>query len=136
MKKIVAALFLGILVLGAVVMAKMSFVRGETMSEKDVCQKWGEKELDLVAFKNGSYVVRASMACSLLKNQKSYFNLKASEVEKAFGEADGYYFSDYYASYIIQRGKDHSEDTWQIVFLINGERKTSEIAVHKNCCNR
>lgn len=106
------------------------------MSSKEVCQRWGEKDFNADQFKAGDASVKASFACSLLKKQKQYRGLPLSEVRSTFGDYSGYYFSDMYPVYIIQRGKDRTEDTWQLVFLLTKDYQVSEIIVHKNCCDR
>ena len=75
------------------------------------------------------------MACSLIKEQKLFIGKDNSEIRKELGNYSGYYFSDMYPTYIIQRGKNHQEETWQIVFLIDRNEKISDVIMHKNCCD-
>lgn len=126
-------IFLSILSLGVWAIGR-PFVHGETMSQDDVCKKWGAEELALDKFRTANAPKRAAMACSILKNKMIYFGKDGLEIRKLFGDFDGYYFSNFYPTYLIQIGKNHSEDTWQLVFLIDRDRKISEIVVHKNCC--
>ena len=74
------------------------------------------------------------MACSLLKNQADYVGMHSVEIEPLFGEFTGYYYTETQPTYLIERAKTKAGDTWQIVFLIDHDRRVSEIIVHKNCC--
>lgn len=127
------------LTLSFYVMAK-HFWRGEVMSQKKVCQRWGHKKFDVLKFKNAKSdkdeSVRAEMACSLLKSQKKFIGKPSYEIQKILGESTGYYFSDYYPSYMIDSAQKKGQDSWQIVFLIDRKRYISEVVVHKNCCDR
>jgi hypothetical protein len=112
------------------------FWRGETMSAADIEKKWGKSSFDASRFKGGDYKVRASMAASLLSNPRKYIGVDRSIVREQLGDFDGFYFSDMFPTYIIELGKNHEEDTWQIVFVLGREEKVSDIIVHKNCCDR
>ncbi len=111
------------------------FWRGETLSQSKVEARWGTAEFDSEAFKKAEISDRAKMAANLLRNQKSFVGKKRSEIRKELGSFDGFYFSDMFPTYIIQRGKNHQEETWQIVFLLDRKENVSEIIVHKNCCD-
>ena len=115
------------------------FWRGDLMSIKKVCKKWGKAPLDVSKFKfakgnKDEEAIRAKMTCSLLKNQKQYIGKSTLEIRKLFGNYTGHYFSEMYPAYIIETAKTKEENTWQIVFFINRQRKISKIVVHKNCC--
>ena len=73
------------------------------------------------------------MAYSLIKSEK-YLGKSVSEIRQELGDPDGYYFSDTYPAYIITDAVNKGVDVWQIVFLIDKNRKISEVVVHKNCC--
>ena len=117
------------------------FWRGELMSVKKVCNRWGEAPLDVAKFKavkgeKEEEPTRAKMACSLLRHQKQYIGKDTLEIRELFGGYSGYYFSDMYPVYMIERAKTGEQDSWQIVFFIDRHTKVSSIAVHKNCCDR
>lgn len=134
MKKTVALVTTIIVLSAGFVLAKQLW-RGKLMPTAEVCKKWGDKEFDVALFKSGTPEVRASMACSLLKNQKPMLGKDISEIRTLLGDHDGYYFSDMYPAYLIQIGKNHSEESWQIVFMIDKGEDVKEVVVHKNCCN-
>ena len=117
--------------------ATLLFGSGDLMSVDKVCKRWGEKPFNLQQFKSAgnNESLRAGMACSLLKNQQKYLGLESHKIRALFGDYSGFYFSDIYPTYFIDRAKTMEEDTWQLVFLIDRQRKTSQIVVHKNCCN-
>lgn len=117
-------------------LAARSLWRGETMKSEKVCQKWGSTEFDVNKFKTGNENLRASMSCSLLKKESDYIGKDRSEIRQLFGDHDGFYFSDMFPAYMIQSGQNSSEDSWQVVFLLDRNEKVSDIIVHKNCCNR
>ncbi len=142
MKKIIIAIAVAVVVALAVIIfiyAKTwHFWRGELMSLKTVCERWGEESLDIAKFKlsEDNEPVRAKMTCSLLKNQKKYIGIDSGEIRKIFGDPTGHYFSDMFPAYIIESAKTREKDSWQIVFLINRKEQISKIVVHKNCCYR
>ncbi|MCY4321235.1 MAG: hypothetical protein OXC37_02355 [Bdellovibrionaceae bacterium] len=128
-----------IISLSSCVQAK-HFWRGDLMSIKKVCKKWGNNILDVSKFKSvagnkDEEAIRAKMTCSLIKNQKQYIGKNTLEIRKSFGNYTGHYFSDIYPTYIIQTAKTNKQNTWQIVFFIDRKRKVSKIVVHKNCCD-
>ena len=106
------------------------------MSLHKVCKTWGTTPLDIEKFRKTKYPsVRASMACSLLKKQKKFMGKDPSDIRKLFGNFNGYYFSEFYPTYMIEVDDIRETDAWQIVFLIDRKQKISEIVVHKNCCD-
>ena len=109
----------------------------EFMDTNEVCQRWGERPLDVPAFKAAVHdeKVRGNMACSLLRNQKDYIGKDPGEIRNSFGFPDGYYVSDYYDAYIIESAETIEQDSWQILFLVNRTGNVSEIVVHRNCCD-
>ena len=74
------------------------------------------------------------MACSLLKTQDDYVGMHRLEIRPLFGNFTGYYITEFIPTYLIETAKTMAEDSWQIVFLIDGNGTVSEIVVHKNCC--
>ena len=108
--------------------------RGKLMATSEVCKRWGEAPFDAETFKVSTAEKRAAMSCSLLKNQKTFIGKDISEIRTILGDHDGYYFSDMYPAYLIQIGKNKTEETWQLVFMINKDEDIKEIVVHKNCC--
>jgi hypothetical protein len=36
---------------------------------------------------------------------------------------------------MIHRGQSVNEESWQIVFLLDKERRVNDVIVHQNCCN-
>ena len=114
------------------------FWRGESMSVKEVCKKWGETPFDLTKFKEADIdeSVRAKMTCSLLKNQKKYHGIERHKIREIFGAYSGHYFKDVIPTYLIEIAKTKDQDTWQIVFLSDNNYRIANIIVHKNCCDR
>ncbi len=106
------------------------------LSVKEVCQRWGERPLDIAAFRAAGEdeATRAAMACSLLKTQDDYVGMHRLEVRPLFGNPTGYYITEFIPTYLIEPAKTVAEDSWQIVFLIDRDGKVSGIVVHKNCC--
>ena len=104
------------------------------MPVSEVCKKWGDKNFEMTDFKNGTMALKATMACSILKNQEFFIHKNNSEIREMLGDYDGYYFSEMYPTYLIQVGKNHSEESWQLVFMINKDENIKDIVVHKNCC--
>lgn len=78
--------------------------------------------------------LRASMAYDLIKNKNIFIGKSAAEIRSQLGDFSGHYFSEYYPTYLIQKGSDKSPESWQIIFEINKDRKVSDIKVHKKCC--
>ena len=115
--------------------AMKHFWRGATLSEAEVAKRWGTSELNTNKFKTGDEKVRASMAYSILKNQKALRGKFVVDLRNDFGRPDGFYFSDVFPAYMIQRGQGDQDESWQLVFLPNKERKVEDIIVHKNCCD-
>ena len=113
------------------------FWKGQIMSIKEVCKKWGEDVFDLTKFKetNTHESVRAKMTCSLLKNQKQYYGIERHKIRNIFGVYSGHYFKDVIPTYLIETAKSKKQDTWQLVFLSDRNHKIANIIVHKNCCD-
>ena len=113
--------------------------RGELMSIKRVCKRWGEAPLNVKKFKEAEDYdkkhIRAKMACSLIRDQNKYIGMDRGDIRRLFGNFTGHYFSDMYPTYIIGNGQENDNDSWQILFFIDGDEKVSKIAVHKNCCD-
>lgn len=76
---------------------------------------------------------RAKMTADLLKKQNLFKGQTVREIKNALGNPDGFYFTDIYPAYLIDMTTD---DSWQIVFLLDKEHKVSELIVHKNCCDK
>ena len=116
---------------------KFYFKYGEFMSVKRVCKKWGREALDIGRFKTAGEdeSARAGMTCSLIRSKTRYIGKKGWEIRKIFGDYSGYYFSDMFPTYLIERAKREGQDSWQIVFLLNKAGEVSDIVVHKNCCH-
>ena len=108
----------------------------ELLSVREVCQRWGDRPLDVEAFRSAEddESARAAMACSLLKNQVDYVGMHTLEIGLLFGKFTGYYHTEMQPTYLIESAKTKTSDTWQIVFLIDRDRKVTGIVVHKNCC--
>ncbi len=135
MKKLLIAMTLiGVFTTSAVIYAQ-SFWGGKTMASKDVKLKWGHEKYDAEKFKAGTYEVKSKMAYSIMTD-KSLINKSYEDIHGMFGENDGFYFIDTYPTYIIQRGKNHSEETWQLVFRMNNQYKVRDIIMHKNSCEK
>lgn len=114
----------------------MHFWYGDLMSEKKVCERWGEQELDIKEFKlaEEDSAVRAKMTCSLIKNKKKFIGKNIGEIRKLFGSYNGHYFIDLSPAYLIEMASKKGQDSWQIVFLIDRHEKISDIFIHRNCC--
>ena len=112
-----------------------SFWGGKTMSAQEVKVKWGNIPFDSQKFISGSYEEKAKMSYSIMQD-KQFIGKSVSEIRKIFGPQEGFYFVDTFPAYIIQRGKNHSEETWQIVFRLNRKSKVRDVIMHKNCCEK
>lgn len=108
---------------------------GKTLSAAQVQKKWGNKPLVEAEFKTAQPLQRAEMAYQILSNKKKYIGMDVDEIRKTFGAPDGFYFIDVYPAYIIQEGKTQKDETWQIVFMLNGQYKVRDVIAHKNCCD-
>lgn len=135
MKKIVFISFLSIGVLFSIYLYAQNFWGGETLTAKEVKAKWGEQVYDAKRFKDGDMAIRSSMAYSIMTDKK-LIGKSYKEIRELFGRPEGYYFIDAYPAYIIQRGKNQNEDTWQIVFRMNNGFSVRDIIMHKNCCDK
>lgn len=107
---------------------------GKTMSLNNVKKRWGNEKFNENNFKLGSQQLKAKMAYSLIKENKM-LGLTTLEIKKKLGDFDGHYFSESYPTYIIEEAKKKNEETWQLVFLIDNNKKVKSIIVHKNCCD-
>ena len=108
----------------------------EYLSTYEVCRRWGERPLDIAAFRaaEGDESTRAAMACSLLRTQDDYVGMHRLEIRPLFGDPDGYYYTELQPAYLIETAKSMDENSWQIVFLIDRDDKVRKVVVHKNCC--
>ena len=108
----------------------------ELMSLKEVCRRWGTQPLDVAKFKaaKNNRSVRAKMACSILKNQKKYIGWDSLKIRETFGDGSGYFFSESFPTYLINKPTEENREVWQILFFVDGNHTVSEIVVHKNCC--
>ncbi len=106
------------------------------LSARETCRRWGERPLDVATFRASEEdkSTRAAMACSLLRTQDDYVGMNRREILALFGNPDGYYYTEMQPTYLVEVAKTESQDTWQIVFLIDRDRKVYEAVVHKNCC--
>lgn len=107
---------------------------GKTLDSNQVRQRWGHSSFDPQKFKDSDLHQRAQMAYSLMTS-KAFLGMTPSQVREKLGDFDGHYFSESYPTYLIQRAQKKGEESWQIVFLIDQNRKTKDIIVHKNCCD-
>ena len=108
----------------------------EFMSVGEVCERWGDGPLDVAAFRaaKDDELARAAMACSLLKSQDDYVGMLVSEIRHLFGEFEGHFWNEVQPTYLIEIAETKADDSWQIVFLHDRDRRVTEIVVHKNCC--
>ena len=106
------------------------------LSISEVCQHWGERPLEISAFRAAKEdeTARAAMVCSLINDQNAYVGMRRSEIESLFGNFTGYHYTELHPTYLIQIAKTKGQDSWQVVFIIDHEGKVSEVVVHKNCC--
>lgn len=117
-------------IFGAAVFASNPWL-GKTMSKEEIKKRWGVAEFDAEKFKGGDQELRAKMTYSLITSG-ALKGLTAKEIREKLGDFSGHYFSEAYPTYMISEAKDES---WQIVFLIDKNRKTKGVIVHKNCCD-
>jgi len=108
----------------------------EFMGVGEVCARWGEVPLDVAAFRAaaGDEPARAAMACSLLRSQDDYAGMPVSEIRQLFGEYQGHFWNAVQPTYLIEIAETKADDSWQIVFLHDRDRRVTKIVVHKNCC--
>lgn len=131
----ILALISSVIIIYSLVTFSQSFWGGTTLGQSEVKKKWGSEKLDYSKFKMSPDNIKAKMAY-LIMTDKNLIGKSYNEIREIFGSNDGFYFVDTYPSYIIQRGKNKSEDTWQIVFRMTNDYKVRDIIVHKNCCER
>ena len=113
------------------------FLGEDFMSVSEVCPRWGEHPVDVAAFRSaGDELVRAEMACSILRNKRDYIGLHAGDVRDRFGAHHGYFNYDSVPAYLIETAETTEQDSWQIVFMATNEREIYDVRVHKNCCKR
>ncbi len=70
-----------------------------------------------------------------VKNQKKFHGRFVTDIRNDFGTPDGFYFSDVFPAYLIQRAETRDQEAWQIVFLLDSDRKVKKVILHKNCCD-
>lgn len=127
--KIILTIFLSVVIFSY---AKDHFWYGQAIDAKEAKKKWGHTAFEKVTFKNGDEKIRASMAFDVVSSQKLYVGKFVSEIRDIFGNPDGFYFSDVYPAYIVQRAHTKGEEVWQIVFLLDQDRKVTKVILHKN----
>ena len=106
------------------------------MPTNEVCKRWGDQKFSIEKFKSGSESERAKIACDLLKNQNQFKGFDLLKLRNTLGGHDGFYFTDAFPAYMIYSASSSNENSWQIVFLLNREKKVDEIVVHRNCCEK
>lgn len=114
----------------------LRFLNSDYLSVGEVCRRWGERPLNVAAFRSAEddEPVRGAMACSLLKNQDDYFGMDTREIEQLFGDPRGYFISERHPAYLIEIAKTKKDDSWQAVFMTDQDAKVTDVFVHKNCC--
>jgi hypothetical protein len=135
MKTISKTLLAGILLFSISAFSIQHFWRGKTMSAAAATERWGSTPFDAEGFREGDAKTRASMAASIQKRAKEFKGKSVLEIREMLGPTDGFYFSDVNPTYLVQIGKDRTEETWQLVFLLNSKRLVEDIIIHKNCCD-
>ncbi len=121
-------------VIVATTFASLGKIKGETLALIEVEKRFGSENFEESAFRTGQIEKRASMAASLIKNKKKYIGLESWRIRDLLGTYSGHYFSEKYATFFIYRGKNRSDDSWQLLFIIDKQSKVADIVVHKNCC--
>ena len=118
----------GVLILSLLLAAAWYFPRGDFLSVSEVCRRWGERPLDVAAFRSaeGDEFPRAAMACSLLKNQDDYVGMDREESMKLFGNPTRFYITEFVPAYLIEVAKTRAHDSWQILFRIDLDRKSNQ----------
>ena len=114
--------------------AVKSFWPGQVLSKTEIARKWGKAPLDKSKFKAGSEDERAKMAFSILENKKEFIGVDSTEIRKVLGDFDGFYFRDSIPTYVIHVANNDTDSSWQLVFLVDGNFKVSDVIVQKNCC--
>ena len=77
---------------------------------------------------------RAAKACTFLKSQNDYIGMHQLEIRPLFGDHASHYDTEFVPTYLIEIAETRAQNTWQIVFLLDRDRKVSDVVVHKNCC--
>lgn len=96
-------------------------------------QRYGIAKFSPGGFKNSNSSERAKMSVSLIKSRR-YLGKYPKEVLVELGPSTGHFWSNEIPAYFIEEGWKGNSDTWQLVFLLDDNRKVSEIKIHKNCC--
>ena len=116
-----------------VLSAAWKFLWPDHLSVAEVCGRWGERPLDVTAFRSAEddESTRAAMACSILRNRHEYVGAHRSEILKLFGHSTGYYYGDMTPAYLVEDAKTRAQESLEIVFRIDRDRKVSEIFVRR-----
>jgi hypothetical protein len=102
------------------------------LSSQEATARWGQKLFAADKFKSGAPGIRAQMAADIVK--KNLFSGKSvREVWAALGPHDGHFKSDVVPAYILN---EDTNDVWQLVFLVDMDRKVTKAVIYKNCCER
>lgn len=119
-----------IIVFSTSAMSDESNWKGQTLSAKEVLAKWGSQKFDAKKFKSGNEIDRSKMAYSLL-NDQSYIGQSGSKIYEDLGSYSGFFFSDNIPAYLIQFANKPGDIEWQIVFVMDKNRKVSEVIVQE-----
>jgi hypothetical protein len=133
MKKII--FIIGIIIFSHLNAKEKSFLeKQEFMDLQKANQVFGSNKVDLKKFISGDFRERGGQAAAICRD-KSFIGKSVAEIRNILGKSDGYFWTDHIPAYIIGNGNLKDGSRWQIVFLINEDKKISEVKIHKNCCN-
>lgn len=117
------------------IFATPHFWRGSLMSLSQAEKRWGKEKFEINSFRTGDVKIRSKMVYSLVSDEKKFFGKTVYEIRELLGTPDGFYFSDIFPAYMVERGTTREDESWQIVFLLDRQQKVSKIIIHKNCCS-
>lgn len=102
------------------------------LSAQDASSRWGTQTFVADKFRTGDYNIRAQMASDIVK--KNLFAGKSIRaVWATLGSHDGHFKNDVVPAYILN---ENENDIWQLVFLVDMDRKVTKAVIYKNCCER
>ena len=137
MNRIIRKRIIGISVLGILIVCGVlakEFLKRDYMNLSDADKRWGHSQFDPEKFKAGNTKTKSTMVVSLIKG-KTMLGKPLSEIRTILGDYTGHLWNDDIPAYVIEEGWRTRQDTWQIVFLPDANRKVVEIKIHKNCCD-
>lgn len=100
------------------------------MSPEEAGKRWGRRSFTPQSFKRGDLKVRSQMAADLVL-KKTFIGKPYATVEKELGRHDGFFWQDRIPAYLVEDDLRGGKESWQIVFLFDGDGVVRDILIHK-----